>query len=360
MKTLSFKLNAVALAASALFSANLLAAEPSLNIGGFVDAQARWQKISPTAQNTQVTGFILNDGALYVSKEVGSTRFMLDIPFAYDDKTISSTDGTTTVVGDSNPSQGNSFKIGKDNAQGYVAWNYRDGLFGFQLGQFDSPIGFEANDSIDIFFPDSGLLGTTGFVPTTHTGLMLMSTTKQPYGSWTVKGLVANQAGKGKKGGDNFETAAQAKFEHQLFYAAFSYLYYKFANNDFKHHMVDLTVGTTIKKVKVDGELTMGKDGRALATPTSGTTGTADKWGQGYQLTATMDATDKVAVGVRGDYTRKMPNLFKAMQVSFGPTYKINDAMTLKADYSYRSVEATDGATKVKTHYLNAAGQFRF
>lgn len=346
MKVFNFKLNMAVMAAATLVSTNLLAAETSssaLNIGGFVDAQARWKKVSPESSNTKVDGFVVGDGALYLSKEVGSTKFMLDLPFQYDD---AATDGT--------------FKFAKTKAQGYVAWNYRDGVFGFQLGQFDSPIGFESADSIDLFFPDAGMLGTTGFIPTTHTGLMLMSTAKTIYGSWSAKGIIANQAGNNKKGGENFETAAQLRFDHDLFYTALSYLYYKHATSDFKHQMIDLMVGTNIAhKIKVDAEATMGKDGQVYAAGTA-PAGTNDQWGQAYQLNVTTDITDQVAVGVRGDYTHKMPALFKAAQISAGPIYKVSEAMSLKADYTFKSVEDVDGAAKVKTNALNLAGQFRF
>lgn len=343
MKTFNSVFGVAAIALSAMLSTNLMAASSSaLNIGGFIDAQARWKKVDPEASNTAVDGFIVGDGALYLSKEVGTTRFMLDLPFAYDDNT---TTNTST----------NSFKFGRDKAQGYVAWNYNDGLFGFQLGQFDSPIGYESNDSIDNFLPDNGLT-MGGFVPTTHTGLMLMTSRKVDFGTVTVKGLVSNQANNGKKGGNNFETAAQVRLDHDAFYGAASYLYSKQASADIKHQMIDFTVGGKLmNRVKVDAEVTLGKDGRAATA-----SGTGDKWGQGYQVNASMDATNAVAIGGRVDYLSKMPSNYKAMQLSAGPAYKVNDAMTLKADYSYRSVEATEGATKIKTNYINVAGQFRF
>jgi opacity protein-like surface antigen len=189
---------------------------------------------------------------------------------------------------------------------------------------------------------------------------MLMSSAKAPYGIWSLKGVLANQAGKGKKGGENFETALQARVDHEASYIALSYLYYRLANIDYGHTLADIMLGTTIQKVKIDGEISFGRDSRS-ATVVPGTfTGTANDWGIGYQVAATVDVTDKLAAGIRGEYTSDMPAQYKGMQISAGPAYKVNEAMTLKADYTYRSVEVTQATAKVKTNFLNAAAQFRF
>lgn len=250
MKKYSFVSRLGVLAALTVSFSAQAADKPELEISGFVDAQARWQKVDPENANVGVPGFLLNEGALYLSKDWGSSKVFLDLPV------------TSEGAADS------SFNFATEKAQAFLTWTMHGGLFGFQVGQFDTPIGFEPADSIDRAQTDAGLLGNTGYLPVTHTGLMLMSESKASYGTWNLKAIASNAKNKVRKNSNNFEYALQAAFNADAIRSALSYYFYRNTASQ-NRQLVDVIVGVTlIEKVLIDLEVAFLKDKTALAANT--------------------------------------------------------------------------------------------
>jgi hypothetical protein len=121
---------------------------PAPVLSGFIDAQAQ---ISSTG--ARKNGFLVNDGALYISHLTERLEAKIDIPFRMA--------GLETA----------NFELGATRAQAYVSWKWNNGLR-VKLGQFDTTFGLEANDTVDVPFTRQGIVynSTDPFV---HTGMML-------------------------------------------------------------------------------------------------------------------------------------------------------------------------------------------
>ena len=119
-----------------LVAVSWLAMPAFAGIGGFVDAQVGGGGEAALGDerntNSQIT-----DAAVYLTKELGRGKLMIDIPFSFRASNVAI--NNTFATG---------FRSFNTKAQAYVNWSYDFGL-SWQLGRFDSPFLNEANDTGD-------------------------------------------------------------------------------------------------------------------------------------------------------------------------------------------------------------------
>lgn len=142
-----------------------------IEFSGFVDAQGR------LTDPSEDSGFTINDGALYLDTGNDTYQLHIDLPFF-------------------GGGENNDFDFAEEKAQAYLSGSHSNG-FTWQLGQFDSIIGFEDNDSVGLDFATGAGIAGAPF-PSTHTGF-LFGVSKE---KWSISGLVANQADAGTLEGD--------------------------------------------------------------------------------------------------------------------------------------------------------------
>ena len=152
------------------------AAHDGVHVGGFVDAQYH-----QTTKPYMTEGFNVYDGAAYLSKELGSGRVFVDLPF-----NSQRADNTSTSTAGAN------FSFAQTKAQAYVEQKYASSL-SWRLGQFDTIYGYEALDSNERFFARTGAI-INYVTPDEHAGI-LMGYDLAPAANFQA--LVANAADQG-------------------------------------------------------------------------------------------------------------------------------------------------------------------
>ena len=121
-----------------LVAVSWLAMPAFAGIGGFIDAQVG-SRLSGTPEkslNSEVA-----DAAVYLSKELGRGKVMVDLPFSFK--------AANTAVALVGAGYDSAFRAFDTKAQAYVNWSYDFGL-SWQLGRFDSPFLNEANDTVGL------------------------------------------------------------------------------------------------------------------------------------------------------------------------------------------------------------------
>ena len=148
--------------------------------------------------NSQIT-----DAAVYLTKELGRGKLMIDIPFSFRASNVAI--NNTFATG---------FRSFNTKAQAYVNWSYDFGL-SWQLGRFDSPFLNEANDTGNLgAYTTQGIL--FGALPRMHNGLMLT----YGQGPVTVMGIVSRADGRvtEKAPQENAEWGVIGKYTHDMMY----------------------------------------------------------------------------------------------------------------------------------------------
>jgi hypothetical protein len=299
----------------------------ALNWDAFIDAQLLItdRDVAPNK------GFTLNDAAIYLAKDFSRGTAVVDLPFY-------STSNTS-----------NAFNFASQKAQAYVHLNY--GQLGFRLGQYDSFFGMEANDSVARFFADQGLLKSSGVVPLTHTGAQMVFSADR----LTVRAQVANaNSASAMQGGTDPEVGAQVRFDANNAFGAVGAQYGTYrtgpapANQDNKTNLlVQLMGGMAIDKFNLGAELDMVKfAGQSGVGPAGG----ADKTGFGIGVLGAFEVSDMTSLGGRLEYLKDVSfarsayfggnvptaNVYyeNAFLVSFGPSFKLENDLTLRGDVS--------------------------
>jgi hypothetical protein len=300
---------------------------------GFVDAQYNWVK------QTKGNGFTLNDGALYYAKTIGTTDFFLDIPFAWDNSAAAA--GT------------NDFKFGKEKAQAFFGLNYqvKDSSYRLQVGQFDSSLGLESNDSIDNPFTMDSLVETNS-IPFTHTGVMLSANCH----GFFAQGIASNANvldasgtgynSSGSRNSENIEVGAVFGYSADLYHFQAGYLGHNQAGVAGMQSLYNVTAGTSLKMVDVDVEGSFIKVGGASMQ-------------KGAVVQALVKPDDKFSFGGRGEILSKL-GAHHATQVTVGPQYQVYQPLKVKADITWNKTQATAGSDKATTTTANVAALYKF
>lgn len=135
--------------------------DPTTQVNGYVDVQGQWGRgnleLQPgTKYNGQPGfGFAVHKGAFEFQKSTRLHSMHIDIPFHQ-----------TRTTPDSN----NNLDIAKERAQAYLSGQPNEG-WSWKLGQFDTPWGYEGNDTNTIVFRDLGIVYNV--TPNTNLGFYL-------------------------------------------------------------------------------------------------------------------------------------------------------------------------------------------
>ena len=288
-------------------------------VSGFANAQFHMTEKASTSN-----GFVVHDGAVYLTHNMGKAKVHIDLPF-------------------SGGGANNNFAFATTRPQAYVHYAYDHGLH-WTMGQFDNVYGFEGVDTADIFFSRRGLLANTtrGNV---HTGFMLgYKFTDQ----FELSALISNRNG-GTRHDDNYEYGGKFSY-NGLFNFSVGYLHHKQRAQSATDFLVDVVAGLSVSNFTFDAEFDAFKNA-ALAGDS----------GVGFMGQITWKCLPKFAVGVRPEFLRKNPGgAFSTFQVTAGPQYQMNDHLTTKLDYTLMSTKQVDGGTSESTHAGVLAALYTF
>lgn len=329
-----------------LVAVSWLAMPAFAGIGGFIDAQVGGSK------NVNLNSEIA-DAAVYLSKELGRGKMMVDLPFSFAAANANvNTFGGAATPGAALVAAGydSAFRAFNTKAQAYVNWSYDFGL-SWQLGRFDSPFLNEANDTVGL-----GPYATQGTVfdllPRMHNGLMLTYGT----GPVSVMGIVSRDAGTvgAKADGERFEYAVLGKYTHDMMYVGAGYYTThkaRTAATDDADSTIEVMAGTKVSDWTIDAQAVFVK-----------TAGVADS---GMGLGATLNyAWDKTwTFGIRPNYTSKISGADahdSRLELTVGPHMSLTDDFKVRANYTYTSTKATAGANANNDSAYTLSAVYKF
>ncbi len=287
-----------------------------VKVGGYVEAEARW-----TDGGTGTPGVTVDDGAVTFSGESGSSKAMLDVPFA----------GGSVL--------NNTLTLATGKAQAYVSHKYSNG-FGWSLGQWDTKWGYDSNDDIDNTFSDAGMLA--GFRPRTHAGAMVnYDVNKESYAYFSVAATGNQGAIAGGENADYLVGYMCSNDDHRM---GLNVLMNKAAAGT--TFAADLVYKMNMEMLDLAGEFIYRKPG-------GGTTGI------GFLVEGSSKVNDDTRAAVRLELDSKVVNN-SAIRITAGPQFAMTKSMNVKFDYGFGSTKAVAGATATTSHSLGLAANYRF
>lgn len=311
---------------SAMLVGGAVSAADGVSVGGFVDAQYNWTK-----QKGVKTGntFSVPDGAMYLNGKSGGTEVMVDLPFS-----ANATDAGFTDFA--------------DKGQAFVGGKYDSGL-NWKLGQYDSTLAYEANDSVDLVFSKAGLLA--GLAPAVHRGLNVGYDFSDMLGvTLTVANPYMNSdtaGGEMTEGNPDFGAQVSANFD--MFYVKVGGLFGKDTLNKKNSMLMTAQAGFNVSgaTLALDFGLRKNRDTRV---------GTKFENGMGFGAHLGYAIDDMTNVATRFEYTKLKSD--NRIAWTTGPQFKLSEGLTAKVDYTFdRTKEA--GAT-TKEHIINVGAVHRF
>ncbi|NBX77073.1 MAG: hypothetical protein EBQ92_11000 [Proteobacteria bacterium] len=340
-----------------LVAVGWLAVPAFAGIGGFIDAQVG-SKLSGTPE--QSLNSEIADGAVYLSKELGRGKMMVDLPFSFSAANADvNTFGGAGIPGAALVAAGydSAFRAFNTKAQAYINWSYDFGL-SWQLGRFDSPFLNEANDTVGLnAYTTQGHLFS--LLPRMHNGLMLTYGT----GSVTLMGIASRQDGTvGARAtgaaAENLEYGIMGKWTRDAMYVgAGAYLHKPDATSTGTHQIIEVMAGTKMSDWTVDAQ--------ALFTKVA-TSGAESGFGIGGTINYAVDKT--WSVGVRPNYSSKVSaasshaaaTTGSTLEIAVGPQVNLTDDLRMRANYTYTSVKQTSGATADNTSEWALSAVYKF
>ncbi len=312
--------------------------EPVLKLSGFLDAQYQGSSNSDMHR-----GFLLNDGALYLTWDLAKLDFKIDLPFRMYTQ------------------NGPDFQLGLTKAQAFVGQKYESG-FRWKIGQFDTTFGFEGNDTVDIVFSRQG--NVYNFTdPFVHTGILLGYDFNA---DWGLNAYIADPNDRGILQGKDLQFGLQLVKASQTFRFAPGLL----VNRDFStqqyNYEADLVAGVTLGKLAIDGEINYNSR-NDIINPETGT----GIRGIGALLQVQYSINDDWNIAVRPEYITQQAytdpkstatqTLLKSQVLVFvGPQYNINKYIRLRLDYSYQQDTQFITNTSLSYHGFNLGAVFKF
>lgn len=307
-------------------------------ISGFVDAQF----VKSTRQSMN-RGFLLNDGAIYVTSELKEVEFKVDIPFRM------------YTVGNPN------FEVGLTRAQAYVGQKLASG-FKWKIGQFDTTFGFEGNDTVDITFSRQGNVYnyTDPFV---HTGLFFGYDFSPEL---NLNFYVANPNDRGVSTNKNLQYGAQLVRSASDFRFAIGGMLNADSTTGKTNYYADVVTGVTVGGLSVDAEASYNYRSDII-NPDTGT----GINGIGALLHIVYQFSEPFTFGARGEYitqqaladpkeTAPQSTLKSQVLIFAGPQYYITKNIRLKLDYSLQMDTEYGSSTAQLSHGLQIGSILRF
>jgi hypothetical protein len=229
-------------------AAPVTAAPVSIAVTGFFDMRYTGIRAEdPTVNEKTLSGFLLEDGAIYFSAKKGNLEAMVDLPV--------SREITTPAVA--------TMGIGKTKTQVYGRYSFSSSL-NVTFGQFDTLFGVELNDSKDRLFGNTGLAyGQT--LPIVHSGAYLTYSGN----GITARLLAANAADRQTFGTDaadsSTEYGATLGYSNSMFRGQLGYLTRAMTdlNGDAgQRSLIDILAGTTVGDFDLDLQYSIVTDPR--------------------------------------------------------------------------------------------------
>lgn len=355
---------------------NVYADEP-LKVSGFVDAQFQFPHGTANGTMTEAPNtFLINQGALYLSKKASSAEFFLDIPFFATTNSVTTSVSGTSYTGTISGSSTNDFAVGWRQGQAYVKQTYGFGL-SWTLGQFDTIYGFELNDTKDVEFASQGIV--FAMMPVTHTGLLL----QHSFGDIQLSLLASNTKGMGaqpsKAPGEMGLRVGWSKDGMGLGAGVLMNGFegtYAFGDL-ISEQLIDVTGGATFGSFRVDLAVDMVSAYKGMKK-ISATEDAKARTGMLLQLGYKLSDKDNVALRYEsvtnplgGDYTGTTPETFaetgtgtpnenSRTKITLGWKRSVTSELTVKFNVATNSLKASDSATQVNFTDGAIAGVYSF
>ena len=313
-----------------------------MKVSGFMDAQLQYSSNSAFRR-----GFLINDGAIYMTTDFAGLDFKIDIPFRM------YTQGSPD------------FEIAKTRAQAFVGQKFANG-FRWKAGQFDTTFGFEGNDTTDIQFTRQG--NVYNFTdPFVHTGLAAGYDFNPELG---FNLYVTNPNDRGVLSGQNLQFGAQLVQSSPTFRFAPGFLTNQDAASGKMNVYLDLTAGVTMGGLAIDAECSYNLRNDIINPDTH-----LAMSGVGLLLHALYTFNESNSFGVRGEWVthqayadpkgiltgeNAQPTLKSQVLVFIGPQHYVTKNIRLKLDYALQSDQSYGSTSSTLSHGLQAASVFRF
>jgi len=331
-----------------LVAVSWLAIPAFAGIGGFVDAQVGG------AQNAGAADTNLNseiaDGAVYLTKELGNGKLMIDIPFSFAAANVPVNAGF-----------GTGFRSFHTKAQAHISWAYDFGL-SWTLGRFDSPFLNEANDTVGLG-PYAAQGAIFNALPRMHNGLMLT----YGQGPVTVMGIASRAGGivNAKADNERVEWGLLGKYTHDMGYLGAGLYLHKpgVAANAETHSIIEVMAGTKMSDWTIDAQALFTKVATAGAE-------------SGFAVGGTINYNwDKMwAIGIRPNYLSKVGSNdtgvgtawhttngdHSTLEVTVGPQATMTDDLRMRANYTWTSSKATANATSQSSSAYTLSAVYKF
>lgn len=268
-----------------------------LELSGFVDAQGQW------IEKEQEPGFLINDGAIYLTRKQGTFTLLVDLAF---------TSGGET----------NDFEFATEKSQAYLAGHHENGFF-WQFGRFDSVVGFEANDSLGHSFARSSAY--TGAFPSTFTGLMTGYDRSE---GMSMALVIANLANSDSPGTRDLDVSGVLSWDNDLLRGYLSFLEGESFSGGSKT-IVDFSMGKNLASMAFDLEMShVDVDGlEGWSALLQGIVGADDVFGWGWRLEHTEDQNEfaEAQAVTLGPAWRPVEPLVFKLSVNFARETLFND-----------------------------------
>ncbi len=291
----------------------------SSKISGFIDAQ--YQGL---LSDSNSNGFVVHDGAIYLTHTYGKGEAKLDIPFQMVNSGLTSS---------SDPAGGNSrFIVGTVKPQAYISHNLSSD-FSAKIGQWDTPFGVEMNDTVDNFFARQGLTYTAN--PFTHTGLIFNYVASDRI---SLRAFAANPHDTGKATDKNLEYGTHFSYSGP-FRFSFGGSMNRIKGATALNTYFDGTAGITLGAFAFDAEAMFVR------------TNDVPLYDQRFLGLLVVTLSEKFSLGLRGELTRLKENTGASQsaqqqtQLVFGPSYTLSPNAKIRTDFTWDHTDYENPAT---------------
>jgi hypothetical protein len=306
--------------ASASAPAASSAAPSAISMSGFIDMRLTGvRSADPAANEKSRSGYLFEDGAIYLSGTRDRFDFFIDLP-------LSRNGGASNA----------DVSIAKTKAQAFGKLRFTDEL-SLTFGQFDTIYGFELNDSKDRVF------GVTGFaynqtLPIVHSGAFLTWARD----GFTARLMAANPADRqvlGSTAGDSStEYGATLGYANSMIRGQVGTLVRSMtdlADKSSQRTLIDSVFGFSYGMVDVDFQYSMVSNPQKNTLTVDATDKESD--GSAAMMIVTLKIRDDLKVSGRIERLDKDPAGLNYPQVDAMAAvvnYQVQDGVTLRAEWN--------------------------
>lgn len=291
-----------------------------VNLSFFYDVQ--FQSKTDDSEET----FLLQDSSIYAGYEGDRHSLYIDIPI------VQKSDD------DLDNSVGSEFLIGEGRAQFYTTHEVGEG-FTLTVGQFDSLVGFEANDTLELDFAQ-----VTSFLDAAFIDTQLGVMGSIDLGQFRVDLTVGNKGGRSNTQGDGVEYGSSLVYQTKRIEAYASYLTFTDKGVDSANeseNLTDLYFGYIFNSFRVDLEYAL-LDQKTQQDLSIGTLTRLSYY-----------ANEKLTYLLRYEDTENLNNTAEAHSYALGVKYLHLENYILKLNYmNERFKETSSDAFNITHKYV--------